>query len=245
MKWRAIVLAAGRGPNDPMAAAYGVSHKCLVEVGGVPMLRRVVDTLADHPSIGKISVAIDNRDVGLQALGDAVPKVEFVPTAESAARTVSALLAQSDGGYPILLTTADHPLLTAAMIDSFIAASTTGPADLTVGLASAETILAAYPDAKRTYLRFGDDRVSGCNLFGLRTANAVKAIDFWHYLEPLQEKTMAPLRRLWTDGDSALFHRRHESRSRLCRRLATYRYCGATNPPAIRRRRGGRRQAGG
>ncbi|MFO0991654.1 MAG: NTP transferase domain-containing protein [Hyphomicrobiales bacterium] len=188
MKWRAIVLAAGRGPSDPMAAAYGVSHKCLVEIGGVPMLRRVVETLADHPSIGDIWIAIDNRDVGVQALGDAASKVTFVPTAESAARTVSSLLAQSGTGYPILLTTADHPLLTAAMIDSFLAGSTAGAADLTVGLASAETILAAYPDARRTFLRFGEDRVSGCNLFGLRTANAVKAIDFWHYLEPLRKK---------------------------------------------------------
>jgi GTP:adenosylcobinamide-phosphate guanylyltransferase len=188
MKWRAILLAAGRGPSDPMAAAYGVSHKCLVEVGGIPMLRRVVETLADHPSIGEISVAIDNRDVGFQALGDAASKVEFVPTAESAARTVSMLLARSQGDYPILLTTADHPLLTAAMIDSFLAGSVAGPSDLTVGLASAETILAAYPDASRTFLRFGDDRVSGCNLFGLLNPNAAKAIDFWHYLEPLRKK---------------------------------------------------------
>jgi GTP:adenosylcobinamide-phosphate guanylyltransferase len=171
-----------------MAAAYGVSHKCLVEIGGIPMLRRVVDTLADHPAIGEIWIAIDDRDVGQQAMGDALSKVTFVPTAESAARTVSMLLAQSRGEYPILLTTADHPLLTAAMIDSFIAGSTAAPADLTVGLASAETILAAYPDARRTFLRFGEDRVSGCNLFGLRTENAVKAIDFWHYLEPLRKK---------------------------------------------------------
>jgi len=188
MKWRAIILAAGRGPSDPMAAAYGVSHKCLIEVGGTPMLRRVVDTLANHASIGEISVAIDDRDVGIKALGDAVSKVVFVPTAESAARTVYALLAQSKGDYPILLTTADHPLLTGGMIDSFLTHSADAPADLTVGLASAETILAAYPDASRTFLRFGDDRVSGCNLFGLRTANAVKAIDFWHYLEPVRKK---------------------------------------------------------
>ena len=25
-----IVLAAGRGPGDPMAKAYGVTHKCLI-----------------------------------------------------------------------------------------------------------------------------------------------------------------------------------------------------------------------
>jgi 2-C-methyl-D-erythritol 4-phosphate cytidylyltransferase len=180
MAWRAIVLAAGRGPGDPMAAAYGVSHKCLVEIGGVPMLRRVVDTLVAHPSISEISVAIDDIGIGKRALGEAASKVEFVPTAESAARTVRALLQDSTTQYPILLTTADHPLLTDEMIDLFIARSTDSHADLTVGLARAETILAAYPDASRTFLRFGTDRVSGCNLFGLRTAKAIKAVDFWH-----------------------------------------------------------------
>lgn len=98
------------------------------------------------------------------------------------------MLTQSKCEYPILLTTADHPLLTAEMIDNFLAQSTAAPADLTVGLARAETILAAYSDASRTFLRFGADQVSGCNLFGLRTANAVKAIDFWHYLEPVRKK---------------------------------------------------------
>ena len=54
MRWHALILAAGRGPSDPMAAAYGVSHKCLVEVGGIPMLRRVVETLLAHPAIAGI-----------------------------------------------------------------------------------------------------------------------------------------------------------------------------------------------
>ena len=40
-----LVLAAGRGPDDPMAKAYGVTHKCLIEVGGEPMLKRVIHTL--------------------------------------------------------------------------------------------------------------------------------------------------------------------------------------------------------
>jgi len=198
MAWRAIILAAGRGPNDPMAAAYGVSHKCLVEIGGVPMLRRVVETLAAHPAIAGISVAIDDRKVGETALQEACAQVEFVPTAESAARTVLGLL-KSDAKYPILLTTADHPLLTAEMIDCVISSDV--QADLTVGLARAETILAAYPDASRTFLRFGPDRVSGCNLFGLRSEKAIKAIDFWHYLEPLRKK---PWRLVAAFGPTAL-----------------------------------------
>src|SRR5205085_5052330 len=60
--------------------------------------------------------------------------------------------------------------------------------DLTAGLARAETILSSYPDASRTFLRFGTDRVSGCNLFGLLTPAALKAVAFWQSLEPLRKK---------------------------------------------------------
>lgn len=201
MRWRAIVLAAGRGPSDTMAAAYGVSHKCLVEVGGVPMLRRVVETLLAHPAIADIAVAIDDRSVGERALGAIRTNVAFVPTAESAARTVLALLQSPDRREPILLTTADHPLLTAEMLDCFIAGSEKANADLTVGLASAETILAAYPQAVRTFLRFGRERFSGCNLFGLTNKNAVRAVEFWHYLEPLRKK---PWRMMAAFGPTAL-----------------------------------------
>jgi hypothetical protein len=36
-----------------------------------------------------------------------------------------------------------------------------------VGLATAETILATYPETKRTFFKLGPDRVSGCNLFAV------------------------------------------------------------------------------
>jgi GTP:adenosylcobinamide-phosphate guanylyltransferase len=201
MAWHAIILAAGRGPTDPMSAAYGVSHKCLVEVGGIPMLKRVVQTLLAHPAIAGISVAIDDRSVGERALGDLRSEVAFVPTAESAARTVLLFLRSSAIDDPILLTTADHPLLTAEMLDSFFTGSQEHAADVTVGLASAETILAAYPQAVRTFLRFGTERFSGCNLFGLKSARAIRAVEFWHYLEPLRKK---PWRMMAAFGPYAL-----------------------------------------
>ena len=184
-----------------MAAAYGVSHKCLVEIGGISMLRRVVDTLRAHPAIADIAIAIDDRAVAERALGGIPDGIAVVPTGESAARTALALLHSPQGRAPILLTTADHPLLTGEMVDHFIAGSEQAAADVTVGLAAAETILAAYPNAVRTFLRFGRQRFSGCNLFGFKTGKAVRAVEFWHYLEPLRKK---PWRMMAAFGPSAL-----------------------------------------
>ncbi len=183
MKWDALIMAAGRGPDDPMAKAYGVSHKCLLEVGGIPMLARVVDVLSRHKSIRRIFISIEDETLIKKALGRDAEHVEFMRSGDSAA--ASALLALGSGKltHPILLTTADHALLTPEMVSDFLGASEAVKADLTVGLARAETILKAYPNAKRTFLKFGRDRVSGCNLYGLKNANTARVLEFWRTVE--------------------------------------------------------------
>lgn len=181
--WTALVLAAGRGPDDPMASAYGVSHKCLIEVGGEPMLARVLATLRSHPAIGRIAVSIENEALVEKAIGPLPGDVFVIPSRESAAASATTALESPRLAHPLLLTTADHVLLDAAMLDHFMARSAAGAADLTVGLASASTILAAYPATRRTFLSFGRDRVSGCNLFGLMHPRALRAVAFWQAVE--------------------------------------------------------------
>ncbi len=185
--WNVLVLAAGRGPGDPMAKAYQVTHKCLVEIDGEPMLAWVIRTLLSYPAIRSISVSIETRALLDEALGALARKVEFLTPQESAAR--SALAAVTAGAqFPWLITTGDHPLLTTDMLQYFLAEATRSGADLSVGLATAETILARFPEAKRTFLKFGNDRVSGCNLFALTSAEAMKALAFWHHLEGVRKR---------------------------------------------------------
>ena len=181
--WTALVLAAGRGPDDPVARAYSVSHKCLVEIAGKPMLARVVEALSAHPTIADILISIDDRVVAEQALGILQKDVTIMPSRQSAAASAAAGLEAAAPDQPVLLTTADHPLLDRAMLDRFLEGSLASRADITVGLTRAETILAAYPSARRTFLRLGPDSVSGCNLYGLMTPRAATAIEFWKRVE--------------------------------------------------------------
>lgn len=198
--WNVVVLAAGRGPDDPMAKAYRVTHKCLVEVGGEKMLARVVRTLAAHPAVSSISVVIETRELLDEALGPFAGKVAFLPPRESAARSALAAV-KGDPRFPWLITTGDHPLLTSDMLDYFFTEAAGYDADLSAGLASAETILARFPDAKRTFLKFGRDRVSGCNLFALTSDRAFAALAFWHDLEKNRKK---PWRLIGAFGPMAL-----------------------------------------
>ncbi|MBV5324689.1 MAG: hypothetical protein J0626_05140, partial [Rhodospirillaceae bacterium] len=74
-------------------------------------------------------------------------------------------------------------------------------ADLSVGLAEAETVIAAYPDAIRTFYRFKGRRFSGCNLFYARGENAKKVAAYWQQMERHRKK---PWRLVWQIGPMAL-----------------------------------------
>ncbi|TMJ38406.1 MAG: hypothetical protein E6G89_12265 [Alphaproteobacteria bacterium] len=185
--WNVLVLAAGRGPDDPMAKAYQVTHKCPVEIAGEPMLARVTRTLLSHPAVRSISVVIEKRELLEQVLGPLACQVEFLTPQESAARSALAAVTENPR-FPWLITTGDHPLLTEDMITHFLAEAVGSGADLCVGLATAETILARFPKAKRTFLTFGRDRVSGCNLFALTSKRALSALTFWHHLEGVRKR---------------------------------------------------------
>lgn len=177
----ALVLAGSR-PDDPVARACGVSHKALVPAGGVPMLARVLAALQASRSVGRIAVCIEDPAVlerlpGLRA-AVAAGEVAVLAAAASPSRSVLAA-AESLAAFPLLVTTADHALLSAEMVDRFCDSARGSGADIAVGLAPASVILRDYPEAQRTFLRFRDDRYSGCNLFALLTPQALAAVRFW------------------------------------------------------------------
>ena len=191
-RFDALVLAAGRGPDDPMARAYGVTHKCVLDVAGVPMILRVLKALADAPSVGRIVISIEDPDVvtnapGFKELAEST-SIETVESADRASSSVAHALGSDLLDYPVLVTTADHALLTPDMVETFCTGSTQSTADVTAGLASADTILGAYPGSARTFLKFADGRYSGCNLFTFNTEAAMKAITFWQRVERDRKK---------------------------------------------------------
>ena len=181
MSVAALVLAGSRrGEDDPVALYRSAPAKCLVTAGGVPMVERVVAALAASSRIGRILVSADRLDL-LQGRNWPGNGVELLASEASLSASVAAGFARC--GAPLLVTTADHALLDPAMIDHFLAAADRAACDVAVGLASAQVITAAYPETKRTYLRFRDGGYSGANLFLLRTPEAERGIAFWQRIE--------------------------------------------------------------
>ena len=190
----ALVLAGRRkGAPDPMAEAAGVSHKALLPVAGVPMLLRVLSALRASPAVGRVVVSMEAPGETLSRLGglEGVLPRDATP---SPARSAAAAL--EEFGAPLLVTTADHALLTPAMVGHFVSAVPEGVA-AAAALARRETVLAAYPDTRRTWLRFRDGAFSGCNLFLLAEAEgAARAIGFWRRVEAERKRPLAMARLL-------------------------------------------------
>ena len=204
-KFTALVLAGRRGGEDPLARAAGVSHKCLIPVGGRPMLVRVLTALAGCRAIGLIGVSIDDPEaVAALVAGmpeDAAARVRVFTSAESPSLSVAAGIEELDQPPPLLVTTADHPLLTPELVELFVAEAALSGADLAVGMAPATSVLAAYPEAKRTWLRFRDERYTGCNLFAFLTPESRQVLEFWRRIESERKR---PLRIVRAFGFTAL-----------------------------------------
>ena len=183
----ALVLAGDRGPEDPVSRAAGVAHKCLAVIGGKPMLQRVVEALADSPWIGRIAVVLNDPAVidDLDALAPLIAggRLLVLQAADSPSRSVLKALEALDEPIPLLVTTADHALLRREIIDHFCAESAQSSADLSVGVTAASVLLKRYPQSKRTYLTFRDERYSGSNLFAFLSPAGRKGAEVWRNAE--------------------------------------------------------------
>jgi CTP:molybdopterin cytidylyltransferase MocA len=187
----ALILAGSRGPNDPIAALGGVPHKALVPIAGKPMLSYVLEAVCGVPEVARIFICID----GTTDLSTATGTIAFqrIPPAASPAASLAAALQAIDGKQPLLVTTADHPLLTTPMIRHFLDHASED-ADLSVGLAEATTVIAAFPEGKRTFYRLAGKGYSGCNLFLARRPGAGRVAEYWRRMEAHRKKPLRLVR---------------------------------------------------
>lgn len=183
--WQVIVLAGDRGPADPVAAATGAPCKALAPVGGRPLLARVLDTIhtSGRFTEGRIvgpSAELVADNPALAAVLDRSALTWIAPGASPVA-SVLAGLDTLDADQPVLVTTADHALLTKDMINAVCSA----PRGLDLGVALVERarVRQAFPGSRRTAIRLGGEGYCGCNLFALYTPRARRLVDRWRRVE--------------------------------------------------------------
>ena len=186
-RFTAVVLAGSRGGTDPLAEAHGVAEKCLVPVRGMPMVERVLRTLARTSAVDHIIVTLERPELlddlpAVRELG-ASGRLSLRRGRATPSLSVLAILDELGDTAPVLVTTADHPLLTPELVEGFCTEAWATGADVVAGLTPAAVIEQAYPGAQRTYLRFAGDRCSGANLFAILTPRGRRAVVFWRRVE--------------------------------------------------------------
>ena len=177
IRYTALVLAASRGNLDPLAKAGGVSHKCFIDIAGEPMLRRVVQAVAESGRIGRIVVAIEEGSIDeakeiLRPIAGADAFV-YVPSMSNIGTSVTAAVEAVPDSLPIVVTTGDNALHTAEMVRFFCDALDGVTEDVAFGMTPAACVLAKYPEGNRAFHRFRDGAFSSCNLYALMNQKAV------------------------------------------------------------------------
>jgi len=194
----AVVLAADRGPDDPVARAAGVRCKSMAPIDGIPMVLRVLDALSASTKIDarilcgpQQSIVEMEPDLGARIKSGEVKWMENRQTpSTSAFQALQSVPEQT----PVLVTTADHAMLSAGIVDFFCARARATDCDVVVGVARHDAVTKAYPRTLRTATRLQDGSYCGCNLFAFLTPRARLAADFWRRVESQRKRPLRVIR---------------------------------------------------
>lgn len=208
----ALVLAADRGDQDAVARYAGTVCKAYAPIAGKPMVIRVLDALEKSSRIE--SILLCGPPQPLLSFCEVLKfridskQVEWVENRDSPARSTAYGASKINPQRKILLTTADHALLTPEIVDYFLQASSDLVCDVTVGVVRYEVVKNQYGSAKRTVLRLQDGNYCGCNLFTFNAQGRV-LVDFWQQAEALRKRPWKLISRIlgWRAVWSYLFGR--------------------------------------
>ena len=183
----ALVPAGERGAGDPVAKLSGVSSKVLAPLAGTPLVIRVLNALQ---ATGRVdSIVLSGPDPaaieGCPQLRDVISRddITWVPAGNALGDSVQAGLAEIDPAALVLITTADHGLLDASILDYFLDRAMNSRADVNVGLVNYDLIKTAYPGVRRTVLKFSGGGYCGCNLYALSGTRAREIILLWQDIQ--------------------------------------------------------------
>lgn len=202
----ALVLAGRRGPIDPVAESAGCSHKVLVPIAGTPMILHVVRNLHATRTVGAIVICTDDPNLfdglaELRALAHSGALSFYRTSGRSPSESVLQYFENNAYPTPLLITTADHPLLTTKMIDYFCSTAATSAADVAIGIVAESIFRQQYPTSKRSFIPLGNDSYCGTNLFALLTPQGTAAVKFWNHAGQFRKR---PWRLISTFGLTTL-----------------------------------------
>ena len=115
-------------------------------------------------------------------------KIQWMPNESTPSTSTVSVLKSLAPQTPVLVTTADHALLSSQIIDHFCSEAVKTGCDIVAGLALYDQVLAAFPDTRRTATKLSDASYCSCNLFAFLTPRARKIAELWRQVEHQRKK---------------------------------------------------------
>ena len=162
---QALILAGGR-PSKTLRSETSSQWEALLPIHGRPMVSYVIAALAAHPRVRHIRV------VGPPAPTDS--GVEFVPPGDG---NLWDSLEQGLRGWApdesVLIATADIPLITAPIVERFLAQCP--EREVVYAVVPQGVTERRFPGVRRTYFRLREGSFTGGNLFVARPGAILRA----------------------------------------------------------------------
>jgi len=179
-KVTALIMAGKRsGALDPLAERSGVAQKCVVPVGGRPMIEHVVEAIAACEHINAIHIVAHEPDE-IAELASVAPlfKSGRITFREGQFNIVDSVYSGAEGAdFPLLVTTADNCLVSAEGYAEFIDAAFAADAGVALALARKEAVCAADPEGQSRFYAFRDGEFSNCNIYWIGSKEALGAAE--------------------------------------------------------------------
>jgi GTP:adenosylcobinamide-phosphate guanylyltransferase len=171
-----VLILAGRrqGRVDPLAAAHGVEHKCLVPLLDRPLVGYVLDAVdAAFPGC-RIVVSIDDPAAldGVPEAGRLIASGRLTAARSARILLESVIEAVAGAAFPLLVTTGDNVLMTPQALRHFHSFAIGEGVDAAVMFARKQDVLAAHPEGQPRFWEFRDGSFSGCNTYWLKDRRA-------------------------------------------------------------------------
>lgn len=189
-QFHSIILAGERPGGSALSHAFTIPASVLVPVAGKPSLQRVMEAIRDSELAqgglicGPAANVVEQSGELQKLLQE--PHFQWQAPATGPASSAIRALEKLDQ-YPTLLTAGDHALLSGGIVDDFCmqaqALAAASKYDFIIGFVPYALVQAAWPESKRTVLKFSNDHYCGSNLFAILNPNGLKALSFWRQAE--------------------------------------------------------------
>ena len=178
------ILAAGGVPRegDSLYPLTQGKPKALLEVGGRPMLRWVLDALGESRRVGRIQV------VGIEQATyfTCARELGFMPEQGGFLQNVLnaglELIRQDPAAEYLLSISADIPAIRGDMIDEIIDHAESRGEDFYYCVIDKRDMQARFPGSRRTYLRFRDAELCGGDVAVIRASLFSRETGIWERL---------------------------------------------------------------